>query len=103
MNQDKQADDLRDAELVTVASCATEINATIFVSALADAGIRAVAMGGWTSSFRAEAPGDVLVQTLECDAERAKEILSELKPSPPELTESDLAESDATAESDPNP
>lgn len=69
-----------DRKLVTVAERSTEVAASILVSVLADEGIKAVATGGFTSGFRAEAPGYVKVQTFESDAERAREIISELKP-----------------------
>jgi hypothetical protein len=81
MSQDKkQAIDHKDNEkLVTVARRPGEAGADVLVSVLADAGIRAVATGGFTSGFQAEAPGWVSVQTLESDAERAREILAEVK------------------------
>ena len=71
---------LDDAELVTVAECDLESTAAIYVSILKDAGIKAVATGGFTAGFRAEAPGLVHVRTLDCDAERAKKILAEVEP-----------------------
>ena len=76
--------DLRNAKLVEVAKRSTEMEASILVTVLADEGIKAVATGGFTAGFRAEAPGWVSVKTLEKDAERAKEILAELKAHPPE-------------------
>lgn len=74
---------LNEAKLVTVAERSSEIAASILVSVLQDEGIKAVAIGGFTAGFRAEAPGIVRVQTLETDAERAKQIIAELKPSGP--------------------
>lgn len=71
---------LDDAKLVTVMECYSESSAAILVSILQDAGIRAVATGGFTAGFRAEAPGLVHVRTLEDDAERAKQVLAEVKP-----------------------
>ncbi len=76
----EEEQDLNDEKLVTVAERSTEVAAKILVTVLADEGIKAVATGGWTAGFRAEAPGVVRVQTLENDAERAKQIISELKP-----------------------
>jgi hypothetical protein len=70
---------LDDATLVTVAQRSNEVAASILVAALTDAGIRAVATGGFTAGFRAEAPGVVRVQTLERDADRARKIIDELK------------------------
>lgn len=73
--------DHRDNEkLVTVARRPTEMSASVLVAVLADEGIRAVATGGFTSGFQAEAPGWVSVQTLESDVERARAILAELHP-----------------------
>ena len=74
-----ESHNLDNAKLVTVAERSTESAATILVSILKDAGIRAVATGGFTAGFRAEAPGLVSVQTLEEDAERAKQVIAEVK------------------------
>lgn len=70
---------LDNAKLVTVARRFSEVAASILVAALQDAGIRAIATGGFTAGFRAEAPGVVKVQTFEKDAERARQIIEELK------------------------
>ncbi|MGB7346553.1 MAG: hypothetical protein WBD20_20195 [Pirellulaceae bacterium] len=78
------AENLDDAKLVEVAKRATESEALILVSVLADENIKAVATGGFTAGFVAEAPGWVSVKTLERDALRAREILSELKAHPAE-------------------
>jgi hypothetical protein len=75
--------DLDTSRLVTVAERPDEMSASILVSVLQDAGIRAVATGSFTAGFRAEAPGMVKVQTFEQDAERARQVLSELKPESP--------------------
>jgi sugar phosphate isomerase/epimerase len=77
MSNDEQ--DLKQARLVTVAQRPTEVAASILVSVLRDEGIKAVATGGFTAGFRAEAPGMVSVQTLETDAVRAKQIIAELR------------------------
>lgn len=76
MNQD--AERLDEHQLVTVAERTSESAASILVAVLEDEGIRAVATGGFTAGFRAEAPGVVRVQTLERDAERAAKIIGEL-------------------------
>ena len=78
----EDATNLDATKLVTVAERTSEVSATILVSVLKDAGIRAVATGGFTSGFRAEAPGMVKVQTLEADADRARQIISEIKMEP---------------------
>ena len=77
MNDESKS--LDDENLVTVAQRPTEQQAAILVAVLADENIRAVATGGYTAGFQAEAPGWVSVQTFESDAERAKQIISELK------------------------
>ena len=77
MSNDEQ--DLKQAKLVTVAQRPTEVAASILVSVLRDEGIKAVATGGFTAGFRAEAPGMVSVQTFEADAQRAKQIIAELR------------------------
>jgi hypothetical protein len=78
------ADNLDNAKLETVAERGSEVAATVLVSVLRDAGIRAVATGGFTAGFRAEAPGIVRVQTLESDAERAREIIAQIKMESPD-------------------
>ena len=88
--ENEQAVDHKDDEkLVMVARRPGEAGAAVLVSVLGDAGIRAVATGGFTSGFRAEAPGWVSVQTLESDAERARQILAELKIDPVEWPDED--------------
>lgn len=76
--------DLNQESLVTVAERSTEVAASVLVAVLADEGIRAMATGGFTAGFRTEAPGWVKVQTLRADADRARGIIAELKPMPPE-------------------
>jgi len=76
------------AKLVTVAERSSEGAGAVLVAVLEDAGIRAVATGGFTAGFRAEAPGWVKVQTFERDAERARKIIAEIKMEP---SDQDLA------------
>lgn len=71
--------DLDQANLVTVAKRQCEASASVLVSVLQDEGIRAIATGGYTAGFRAEAPGVVRVLTFEADAGRAREIISEIE------------------------
>ena len=78
-DEHNESDDLNEAKLVTVAERTSEVAASILVSVLQDEGIKAIATGGFTAGFRAEAPGMVRVQTLERDAERARQILAELR------------------------
>ena len=65
-------------ELVTVATRASEVEAEVLVNVLRDAGIKAVALGGFTAGFRAEAPGWVQVQTFSRDADQAREVIESL-------------------------
>jgi len=62
-----------------VAKVPTEFEASVIVSALEAAGIKAMAVGGPTASFRAEAPGDVSVVVPENEAERAEAVLTEFR------------------------
>ena len=57
----------------------TEFEAAAVVSALEAAGIKAMAVGGHTAGFRAEAPGDVAVVVQENEAEQAKVVLAEFR------------------------
>lgn len=77
-----ESHDMDNAKLVTVAERTMESSALILVAVLKDAGIRAIATGGFTAGFRAEAPGDVKVQTFEADAERARQVITEIKELP---------------------
>lgn len=78
---------LDSAKLVTVAERPDDLSASILISLLQEEGIRAMATGGFTSGFRAEAPGMVAVKTIESDAERAKQIIAESKVEWPEGSE----------------
>ena len=60
---------------VVVARVPTEPEAALIVAQLKNAGIRAGLVGALTSTFRAEAPGEVKVIVLEEDAEKAVEFL----------------------------
>ncbi len=80
-----ESHEMDDAKLVTVAERDLESAALILVSILEDAGIRAIATGGFTAGFRAEAPGVVKVQTFEVDAERARQVISEIRELPDDI------------------
>ncbi|MGI9445064.1 MAG: putative signal transducing protein [Rubripirellula sp.] len=80
-----ESHEMDDAKLVTVAERDLESAALILVSVLKDAGIRAIATGGFTAGFRAEAPGAVKVQTFEVDAERARQVISEIRELPDDM------------------
>ena len=64
-------------------SCANEIEAAAVIGALQDAGIDAQMVGGFTSGFRAEAPGDVEIVVRECDLDVAKKTLQKFQQAPP--------------------
>ena len=57
----------------------TDFEASVIVSALEAAGIKAMAVGGPTAGFRAEAPGDVAVVVQENEAEQAEAVLAEFR------------------------
>jgi len=78
-----------DQKLTTVAERPTETSAALLVNVLQDAGIKAVAVGGFTAGFRAEAPGWVQIKTLAADAPRAREVLAEIRPMPPNQEDSE--------------
>jgi hypothetical protein len=64
------------ATLLTVAN---EVDATAIVDALADYGVEALASGGYTSGFKAEAPGNVAILVKRADLDRAKQALVEIQ------------------------
>ena len=70
-------DDIK--HLVKLATFPTEVGAAPGVSAREAAGISAVATGGFTAEFIAEAPGEVQVLVAERDLPRAKEVLTLLR------------------------
>lgn len=80
-----ESHEMDDAKLVTVAERDLESAALILVTVLKDAGIRAIATGGFTAGFRAEAPAVVKVQTFEVDAERARQVISEIRELPDDI------------------
>jgi hypothetical protein len=65
--------------LEVLASVANQIEATAITNALADRGIRATAVGAWTSQFQTEAPGDVKIMVARADLTRAAESLVEVR------------------------
>jgi hypothetical protein len=58
---------------------ANEIEATGITSALAEYGIEAFAVGGYTAGFKAEAPGTVAVMVRHADFDRAKQALKKIE------------------------
>ncbi|MCR4413680.1 MAG: DUF2007 domain-containing protein [Thermoguttaceae bacterium] len=63
----------------TIASFTNEVDAAVVVGALEDAGIHAMAVGGYTSGFRAEAPGEVRVVVALGDVGRARDVMREMR------------------------
>jgi len=68
-----------------LASVPSELEAAAIVDALAAAGIRARAVGGYTAGFRAEAPGDVRVVVGRANLARAEEVLAEFRSQPAQV------------------
>jgi hypothetical protein len=60
-------------------SAANEIEAAAMTSALAEYGIETFAAGGYTSGFKAEAPGNVDILVKHADLDRAREALAEIR------------------------
>jgi len=60
-------------------SAANEIEAAGVVTALAEYGIEASVTGGFTSGFKAEAPGSIQVLVRRSDLDRAKLALAEIR------------------------
>jgi len=68
-----------DADALSIlTSCAHEFQASLVVSALEQAGIRAVLTGVLTAGFRAEAPGRVQVLVHAVDLPAARQVLADL-------------------------
>ena len=63
-------------EPAVLAVVGTEVEATLIVAALNDAGIEARTSGGLTAGFRAEAPGAAKVLVHQDDLARALETLT---------------------------
>lgn len=60
-------------------SVANEVVAAGIVTALEGYDVKAVVTGGFTSNFRAEAPGDVKILVRRTDLERARQALAEIR------------------------
>ena len=56
-----------------------ELVAAVIVNTLADQGIWAMAVGGATSGFKAEAPGAVTVVVRAPDLAQARQVLDEIR------------------------
>jgi hypothetical protein len=60
-------------------SVANEIEAGSILTALADYDIEASTVGGFTSGFKAEAPGSVQILVRRADLDRANRALAEIR------------------------
>ena len=58
---------------------ADEYSAAAIITALAERGIHAIAVGGFTAGFIAEAPGDVAVMVAKADHDHAVKALDEIR------------------------
>ncbi len=67
--------------LVVLTAVPSDIEASIIVSALREAGMHVVATGGPTAGFKAGVPGQVQVMVAEHDLSVARNTLKELKES----------------------
>lgn len=65
--------------LEVLVSVSNEIEAAAIVTALAEYGVKATATGGYTSGFKAEAPGGVNVIVANADLDRARQALAEIQ------------------------
>lgn len=63
-------------------SVPSEVEASMIVNLLGDHGISARAVGGFTSGFKAEVPGNVDVLVNGGDTERASAVLLEVRKEP---------------------
>ena len=63
----------------TLLSVPTEVEAAALVTALAEYDVKALAVGGYTSGFKAEAPGCVAVVVKHADLDRAKQVLTNIR------------------------
>jgi hypothetical protein len=62
-----------------LSSAANEIEAADIVTALSSYDVEASTVGGFTSGFKAEAPGNVQILVRRSDLDRAKRALAEIR------------------------
>ncbi|MAT70949.1 MAG: hypothetical protein CMJ58_15665 [Planctomycetaceae bacterium] len=67
-------------ELVVVKSVRDEMEAAMVVALLERIGVDAVADGGFTAGFRAEAPGEVAIRVRREDEAAARQALDGAEP-----------------------
>ena len=63
----------------TLLSVDNEVEAASIVSALADYGVGASTVGGFTSGYKAEAPGSINILVRRSDLDRARLALAEIQ------------------------
>jgi hypothetical protein len=66
-------------ELELLITTPTEVEASMITGALEDHGVTAVATGGYTSGFKAEAPGAVKVFVKRADIETARRAMEQIR------------------------
>jgi len=78
---DKESDDVSEASDTPdlLISVATEVEAAVIANELQRCGIEAVAAGGYTSGFKAEAPGAVQIYVKHVDADLARRTLDRIR------------------------
>ena len=69
--------------LKTLTQVENELQGSLIVSSLKEAGIHATLTGVFTAGFRAEAPGYVSVIVEAHDLEKAQEVLKTIESEPP--------------------
>lgn len=69
--------------LKRLATFSSELDASAIVNLLEEHGVKALAVGGFTAGFKAEAPGFVDVMVLEGDLDAASGVLGEVGPAHP--------------------
>lgn len=69
-----------DDVLVAVTAVPTELEGQLLVNVLKENGIPAVATGGYTAQFRAEAPGEVRVLVNQENLAAAQAVLAKGQP-----------------------
>ncbi|HEY4759674.1 MAG TPA: hypothetical protein VIH42_03760 [Thermoguttaceae bacterium] len=88
-------------KLEVLTRVATETEASLIVQCLTDCGIAATAVGGFTSGFKAEAPGDVSVLVKQGDLANATEALITIRQEQSSKQATDAEEDGATHHEEP--
>jgi hypothetical protein len=75
---------------IVLVSTPSEVEAALIVDTLEGHGIRASMAGGFTANFRAEAPGEVKVLVNAAEAQRAWDVLTEIREAAARIDWSDV-------------